>query len=297
MTTKTDITHQAIDALSVDAALAAMQNSHLAAVKIVATSIGEIAAAARTVASTLQNGGVLHYAAAGSSGLMALADACELPGTFGISQAQVKIHMAGGVPVDGVMPGDTEDNIDDAIQGANAISHMDTVIVASASGTTPYAVAFATAARKQHATVIGISNIAGSELLHIADVPVAIPTGPEVVSGSTRLGAGTAQKVALNMISTQAGVLLGHVHNGLMINLHPDNIKLRQRATGIVAQLANTSLADAKRALEITQFNTKAATLVARGLARDEALDLLKHADGNLRACLSKIGTRAQSTN
>ena len=280
-----------IDALPVEKALQTMLSAQCAAATAVTPAIKDIEHAARAVAEALEQGATLHYAAAGSSGLMALADACELPGTFQVPQAQIKVHMAGGVPADGVMPGDTEDSTDDAARAAGLVASGDVAIVISASGTTPYALSFASAAKAKGATVIAIANTANSALLAAGDIAVLLETGPEILEGSTRLGAGTAQKIALNLISTQVGVLLGHVHLGMMVNLNPDNIKLRQRARRIVARIARVADADAEAALQATGFNTKAATLVARGLDVAEATDLLARHKGQLRACHEAMDT------
>ena len=276
-----------IDELGRESALSAMLASHGAALDAVASAQGKIDEAAGQIALALSTGRTLHYVAAGSSALMALADACELPGTFGITQSQIRIWMAGGVPVDGVMPGDVEDEVDGAAKAAQAMASDDVCVAVSASGTTPYTLSFARAAKARGNTVIAVANVTGSPLLDLADVAIALPTGPEVVEGSTRLGAGTAQKVALNMLSTQAGILLGHVHSGFMVNLVADNIKLRKRASRIVAQVAGVTENAADTALRASSFDTKLAVLVASGVDMDVARQRLEKADGHLRKCLS----------
>lgn len=275
-----------IDALRRGDALAAMLASHLAAVEAVSQAQDAIDAAAGHLAAALAAGRTVHYAAAGSSGLMALADACELPGTFGVAARQVRIHMAGGVPVDGIMPGGTEDDARAAAGAAEAMAPGDIAVVLSASGSTPFALAFAEAARARGNLVVAIANVARAPLLETADIAIAIPTGPEVIDGSTRLGAGTAQKVALNMMSTQAGILMGHVHDGHMVNLVADNAKLRGRAARIVAQIAAVTGDDADRALAQAGHDTKLAVLIASGIDPDGARARLEAAGGRLRDCL-----------
>ncbi|MFZ7092586.1 N-acetylmuramic acid 6-phosphate etherase [Primorskyibacter sp. 2E233] len=286
-----------IDALTRGDALSEMLASHLAAVSAVSDAQGSIDAAASHVASAVAAGATLFYAAAGSSGLMALADASELPGTFGVPAQQIRICMAGGVPVDGVMPGDTEDGTDEAAKAAQSMQPQDLAIVVSASGTTPFAIAFAKAAKAQGARVVAIANVADSPLLGLADVAIALVTAAEVVDGSTRLGAGTAQKVALNMMSTQAGILLGHVHGGQMVNLVPDNIKLRHRARRIVAGIAAVHEAKAERALERAGNDTKLAVLIATGLDIETARGRLAQAGGRLRDCLPQTTTKTNLSN
>lgn len=271
-----------IDAMPSREALEAMLQNQLAAVRAVGSAIPGIDAAAHAMAEAVGAGARIAYAAAGSSGLMSLADACELSGTFGLPQEQIMLAMAGGVPHDGHMPGDTEDDTGQATRAAAALSQGDLAIVVSASGTTPFALAFAQAARAASVRVVGIANVPGSTLLQLSDIAIALPTPPEVVSGSTRLGAGTSQKIALNMISTQAGVLLGHVYDGLMVNLRPDNIKLRERAVQIVMRIAGAARPDAEAALGATDFDTKRAVLIAAGASAAYARDLLRAHHGHL---------------
>ena len=285
-----------VDAMSGPEAISAMLASHIAALTAASGAAWQIAQAAELLAKALRSGSTVHYAAAGSSGLMAMADACELPGTFRVPENQIRICMAGGIPVDARMPGDTEDGQGEAVAAAAEVASGDIAIVVSASGTTPYALAFAEAASARCAKVVGLANVAGSALLDLADVPIAVATAPEVVGGSTRLGAGTAQKAVMNMISTQAGVLLGHVHDGMMVNLNPDNIKLRRRACDIVSRIADVTAPDAERALEATGYDVKLASLVAAGLEVETAQSLLNQNDGHLRPCLQKIA-EGQHTN
>ena len=280
-----------IDALPAPEALGRMLASHLSALQAIGPALPALEAAARAVAATLAGGGTLLYAAAGSSGLMALSDACELPGTFGVPPERIRIRMAGGIPTDARMPGATEDAMDDGASAAQGLGPGDTAIVISASGTTPFALAAARAARAAGLRIIGIANVAQAPLLDLADIAVAIPTAPEVVDGSTRLGAGTAQKVALNMISTLAGCLMGQVHDGMMVNLVADNIKLVARAEAIVARIAGVAPAAARAALEAADLDLKRAVLIAAGATPDQAAALLDSHGPYLRACLKALHT------
>jgi N-acetylmuramic acid 6-phosphate etherase len=284
-----------VDALPRRDALVAMLAAHVAAAQAVADGLDGIAAAAERVAQAVTAGGTLVYCAAGSSGLMALADAAELPGTFGVPQRQIRIAMAGGVPVDGAMPGDTEDDTGAARDIADACGPHDLALVLSASGTTPFAVAIAEAMRAAGIPVIALSTTPGSRLLDLADIAIAIPTAPEVVAGSTRLGSGTAQKIALNMISTQAGILLGHVHDGMMVNLHADNTKLRARAAAIVARIAQVPDDAAQSALAAAGQNTKLAVLIAAGAGQETATRLLADHDDRLRPALADLARANQN--
>ena len=166
----------------------------------------------------------------------------------------------------------------------------DCLIAVAASGRTPYALGAAEAAGAAGAAVIAVANNAGAPLLALADIPILLETPPEPLAGSTRLGAGTAQKIALNAISTMAGVLLGHVHDGMMVNLRADNAKLRDRAARIVGSIANVGEAQASAALEACGGLVKPAVLVASGAAgRDDAERRLGLAGQNLRAALGTL--------
>lgn len=278
-----------IDAMPPLNAVSALLGGQVAAVQSVTAALPQLIDAARLMAATVRAGGRLIYVAAGSSGLMALADGSELPGTFGVSQDQIRIFMAGGVPVDGKMPGDTEDDTTEADRIIDALSANDLVLVLSASGTTPYPCEIARRARIKGIRVVAIANNPDTPLLRDADVAVYLPTPPEVLAGSTRLGAGTAQKVALNIASTFAGVLLGHVHDGMMVNLLADNTKLRGRARGMVARIANVTSEVAETALVAAAGHTKLAVLLAKGCSIAKAKQLLTDNDGNLGRCLETL--------
>ena len=259
-----------------------------------ATSLREaldgIAGGSAAMAKSIREGGALHYVAAGSSGLMAAADAQELGGTFSIPTHQIFIHMAGGLPTGPEMPGDTEDEIGDLEQSLSGLSSKDTVIAVSASGTTPYTMAAVELAKAKGAAIIAIANNPNVPLFEKADYEICLATPPEVLSGSTRMGAGTAQKIALNMLSTLMAVDLGHVHDGMMVNVRADNAKLQARAAGIVSQIAGVDQAHANSALKQAEGDVKPAILIAaKGIPSDAARDVLGETNGNLRAALARL--------
>ena len=278
-----------IDAVSAAHAMSAFLDGQQAAIAAVRLAAGDIDKGAEVMASAVRSGRALVYAAAGSSGLMALADACELSGTFGISPESVQIYMAGGVPADGYMPGDTEDDVDAAQAVGRGVKQGDVLIVLSASGTTPYALAVAECAKANGGTVIALANNPKTPLLDIADVPICLETPPEVIAGSTRLGAGTAQKAALNLMSSMMGVKLGHVYQGMMVNVVADNAKLIARATGIVSRVADVSMPEAEAALQKSKGNPKLAILVAKGVTVEAAGDILDAHGGHLGPCLQSL--------
>ena len=251
----------------------------------------EIARGASAMAQVIANGGKLYFVAAGSSGLMAAADAQELGGTFSIPAEQLRIVMAGGLPTGVEMPGDTEDQTECLATALADLSQRDCVIAVSASGTTPFTVRAVEMAKGAGATVIAIANNPGSALLEKADVPIALATPPELLSGSTRLGAGTAQKIALNTLSTAMAVELGHVHDGMMVNVRADNAKLRARAAGIVARIAQVKETQARDVLGAANGDVKlAAVMASKSLTAEEARRSLAASQGRLRAALR--GTR-----
>ncbi len=270
-------------------AVRALAEGQIAAATAVRDALDNIARGAEAMAATIRADGVLHFVAAGSSGLMAAADAQELGGTFSIPPARLRIHMAGGLPTGVQMPGGAEDATDGLEKAMGEVTARDTVIAVSASGSTPYTVAAVKVARVRNATVIGIANNAGSPLLQDADIPILLATPPELISGSTRMGAGTAQKIALNMLSSLMAVELGHVHAGMMVNLHADNDKLRARATGIVARIADVDAITAQQALDAANGEVKPAILIAaQGLALTQALTRLQACKGILTAALAQ---------
>ncbi|MEI2301146.1 N-acetylmuramic acid 6-phosphate etherase [Ensifer sp. MJa1] len=263
-----------------------------AAARAVDGAIESISAAASIAAESLSSGGRLAYAGAGSSGLMAMADALELPGTYGIAQDQIAILLAGGAASLSDLAGGYEDDIDLAREDVRkaGIGAGDCLVSVSASGSTPYALAAADEARKRGAKVIAVANNPGAALFRDADVSILLQTPPEVISGSTRMGAGTAQKIAFNMFSTLVGIHLGHVLDGHMVNLRADNIKLQGRAIRIVTDITGISAAEAGRLITTASGSVKVAILLASG-AKDVATAeaALKDAKQNLRRAIDIV--------
>nr|WP_316656014.1 N-acetylmuramic acid 6-phosphate etherase [uncultured Gellertiella sp.] len=286
----------AFDTLAPADMLSLLWRGQLDAIEAVEAALPALALAAERVASTLSGGGRLIYAGAGSSGLMAMADALELPGTYGIDPRKILILMAGGLPGSSgappELPGGPED---DAGQGEAEVllarvGAGDCVLAVSASGSTPYVLGVARAARAAGAGIIGFANNAGAPLFAEANVAVLLPTPPEVVAGSTRMGAGTAQKIAFNIVSTLAGVMLGHVHDGHMVNLVADNAKLRARATRMVSEISGIGRKEAEDVLVRASGSVKIAVLLASGAAsKAEASALLSASRQHLRSALQSL--------
>lgn len=232
----------------------------------------QIAAGAELLAERWGHGGRVVFVGAGTSGRIAVAEAAELPGTFGLDRARVLARVAGGP--------DSRDLDEDDLEHAErdiaqlSFTTTDALVAVAASGSTPYTLAVATAAAASGAAVIAVVNVGGSPLASLADVAIEVEVGPEVLRGSTRLTAGTAQKVSLNALTTAAMVRLGRVHGDLMIDVEPANAKLQTRAAGIVADIAGCDQNTATAALSACAGSARAAVLhLVLGLAPSVALE------------------------
>ena len=296
--TQTEMTHASaagFDIRPADEALTILAAAQAEAAGAVRDAVPSIAAGARLAADCLDAGGRLIYVAAGSSGLMALADALELPGTYGIAPDRIKVLLAGGMAMLSVMTGGPEDDAEAARAelAAIGVGPHDCVIALTASGYTPYPMAAVEAARAAGASTVGISNNRGAALFDSVDVAICLPTPPEVIAGSTRMGAGTAQKIALNMLSTMMAVHLGHVHDGYMVNVIADNLKLQGRAKRIVMAITGASETAASAVLEQAGGAVKPAILLAAGAQGLEAAEaLLRDHGSKLRPALEALATR-----
>lgn len=280
---------EGLDALSGIEVLGRLLTAQEVALTALRPALPALDAGAALMARTVERGGALVYAGAGSSALMAMSDALELSGTFGLSPERIRILMAGGLPTGTHMPGATEDDVAEAEAAAAAIRAGDTVIAVTASGSTPYALAVAQVARTRGASVIAIANNPGAPILGQADLAICLATPPEMIAGSTRMGAGTAQKAALNLMSTLMGIRIGAVHDGMMVAVVAENAKLRARARAIVAAIAGVDAGAAAAALARAGDAVKPAVLIARGMTEKAARDMLAQTGDNLRAALARI--------
>jgi N-acetylmuramic acid 6-phosphate etherase len=246
-------------------------------VEAVSAHLGAIAAAVDAITVRLRAGGRLHYFGAGTSGRLGALDAAECPPTFGVDPQIVQAHDAG----DGRRRGCEE-----------ARAHVeadDAVVAISASGRTEYALGAVDEARRIGAIVVGLSCAPGTPLGAASDLAIEIETGPEVIAGSTRLKAGTVQKVVLNMISTGVFTRLGRTYRGRMVGVAPANIKLRGRAVALVADLTDAARPEAERALEESGGSASVAVLMLRSrLTADEARARLDAVGGDLAAALGE---------
>jgi N-acetylmuramic acid 6-phosphate etherase len=270
--------------------LGALVDSQERAIAAVRTAIPQIAKAATVLAQRLANGGKLFYAGAGTSIRIGIQDGSELPATFGMAEDKIAYLIAGGRAAMFETLADAEDDIEAGAKAAEACKASDVVVVIAASGSTPYTVAVAKHARQKGAYTIAVVNNPGSLLAAGADIEILLKSGPEVIAGSTRLGAGTAQKAALNLLSTLAHIKLGAVHDGLMVNVRAENEKLRKRASTIVMRIAGVSEQKAAAALDAAKGAIKPAVLLCAGAkSLLEAQHLLADTHGNLRLALKKL--------
>jgi N-acetylmuramic acid 6-phosphate etherase len=281
-----------LDAWPIASAIEAMWDGQMSAVAAVRAALAEVTAATVSAADRLKRGGRLVYVGAGTSGRVAVQDGAELLPTFDWPQDRIVFALAGG---DGALITSVEGAEDDEADGARqmdqaAVGAADVVIGVAASGTTPFTIAAISHAATLGALTIGIANNPGTPLLKVARYGIPILTGSELIAGSTRMKAGTAQKIVLNLISTGIMLRLGRVYRGMMVNMHVANAKLRRRAEDMVMRIAGCDEKTAATALQDTDGDIKLATLVVLGYRRDEATELLARHDGNLRQALADEG-------
>jgi N-acetylmuramic acid 6-phosphate etherase len=280
-----------LDAWSLTSAMEAMWEGQLAAVAAVGRALPAITAATNAASQALGDRGRLIYVGAGTSGRVAVQDGAELTPTFAWPQERLRFIIAGGESAFAASAEGAEDDVADAIKQANAarLSPCDVVIAVSASGTTPFAVAALQQAGTCRAITIGVANNPGTALLTSATYPVLVETGRELIAGSTRMKAGTAQKVVLNLISTGIMLRHGRVYRGMMVNMQMTNAKLKRRAEAMVARIAGCSEAQAACALGQTDGDIKMAALVVLGYDRAGAESLLASHKGNLRRVFADL--------
>ena len=271
-------------------AVEAMLEGQLAAIAALKGQTDSIATAADAAATRLRKGGRIVYVGAGTSGRLAVQDGIELVPTYNWPPERLVFLLAGGTEA---MTRSVEGAEDDASKAraevlAASVGPDDVLISVAASGRTPYAVAALEAARENGALTIAIANNPSTPLLSAADHAIVADTGSEIVAGSTRMKAGTAQKAALNILSTAIMLRCGLVHRGLMVNMRASNEKLRHRALCMVATLAETDEDRAADALARADNDLRRAVLIARGFSPQDAADRLARAGGDLGEALAE---------
>jgi N-acetylmuramic acid 6-phosphate etherase len=252
-----------------------------------------VARAVDLIAERLAAGGSLFYVGTGTSGRLGVLDASECPPTFGVSPDTVRGIIAGGYDALHKAVEAAEDDPEQAARDLKSfgVSSRDAVVGISASGNTPYTRGALEHAKKVGAAAIAVTCNPASKMAAAADVSIAPEVGPEVIAGSSRMKAGTAQKMVLNMLSTATMIRLGLVYGNLMSNLQPNNAKLRRRACAILSEEASISAERAAEVFEEAEQDLRVALLMARSqLPPDEAKRLLKKHRGSVRRALDSIG-------
>jgi N-acetylmuramic acid 6-phosphate etherase len=279
-----------IDKWTSQKAIDEMANGQISAIRAVQSASAKLAEAVDAAKQRLAaTNGRLVYVGAGTSGRVAVQDGVELNPTFGWPWDRLVFAMAGGTVA---LMQAVENAEDDYEAGAKAmleaeVSKDDVVIGVAASGRTPYTLGALTAARANNALTIGISNNPETPLLECAEIGIFLDTGPEPLAGSTRLKAGTSQKIALNLFSTALMIALGGAYKGYMVGMIATNAKLRARATQIVKSLTNVTNETASNAVQTAHGNLKLAVLIALGIgSRKDAINAMETAGGSLRKAI-----------
>ena len=245
----------------------------------------EIASAVELITERLEKGGRLFYVGAGTSGRMGVLDASECPPTFGTLPEMVQGIMAGGemAMTDAVEGAEDDHCVGEDTMRNKKVVHRDVVVGIAASGTTPFVLAAVEYARRQGAATVGLACNSPSPLLENVDVSIGVPVGPEVLAGSTRLKAGTAQKMVLNMLSTATMVRLGKVYQNRMVDVQSTNKKLERRALEMVSELGEVSKEIAADLLQESGNHVKTAVVMAKlEINSDGAKKLLEAENGHL---------------
>jgi N-acetylmuramic acid 6-phosphate etherase len=282
-----------LDQLSTVQLLEIMSAADAQVAAAVAQEIPRIASAAHAIADALEHGGSLLYIGAGTSGRLGVLDAAECPPTFGVPPGLVRGIIAGGDPALSHSVEGVEDEAKTGIRDlvAAGFGPADVLVGIAASGRTPYVLGAIGKARELNAVTCGISCVRNSELSRAVRFPIEPVVGPEILTGSTRLRAGTATKLVLNMISTAVMVKLGHVYGNLMVNVQPTNQKLEDRARRIIQEVAGVTYEQAADLLDRAGRNVRVAIIMGKKpISREEAEALLSSVKGRLREALKSLG-------
>jgi len=280
-----------IDAWEPQDALDAMVEAQLAAVAAVRAARGAIGDAVAAMEARLGAQGRLIYAGAGTSGRLAVQDGAELMPTFNWPPERLLLFIAGGREALLQAVEGAEDEMAKAAElvERHDIGPHDTLIAVAASGTTPFTLACLREAKRRGALTIGIANNRGTPILEEASHAIFLDTGPEPIAGSTRMNAGTAQRITLNLLSSLLMIRLGRVYRGLMVDVQASNAKLARRREAIVRDLTGRSRPEVREALACAGGSVKLAVLLLDGCGLDEAREVLDRAGGRLGAAIAAL--------
>ncbi len=278
---------RALDTLATDEIVALLLDEDRRGLEQARTHHRAVARAAERFAAALESGGDVVFAGAGTSGRLGVIEAAECPPTFGTDPQRIRAVIAGGPDAVFRSREGSEDRDDHGRRDAGELGPRDLLIGLSASSVTPYVRAALDEARRRGAGTILVTCAAAAGLDDVADLVLALATGPEVLTGSTRLKAGSATKAVLNAITTAAMVRLGKVYDGLMVDLKPGSAKLRDRSLRIVETAAGVDREEAERIYRAAGGEVKTAIVMARrGIEVGEARERLAEAGGHLRRAL-----------
>jgi N-acetylmuramic acid 6-phosphate etherase len=274
--------------------LDAMIEGQFAAVAAAREARFELERATLAIAERIKNEGRLIYVGAGTSGRLAVQDGAELMPTFNWPQDRLLLLIAGGRDALLRSVEGAEDEVEHAVRivRRHEIGARDALIAVAASGTTPFTLSCLREAKARGALTVAIANNRNTPLLAEADYPVLLDTGAEPIAGSTRMNAGTAQRIALNMLSSLLMIRLGRVYDGLMVDVQAGNQKLVRRSEEMLLKISARSREEVRAALQTAKGNVKLAVLLLRGCELDKAQALLDLAHGKLRAALQLMETR-----
>ncbi|HKX00519.1 MAG TPA: N-acetylmuramic acid 6-phosphate etherase [Bryobacteraceae bacterium] len=291
LTEQTNPASEGIDALPTPEILRIINNEDRNVAEAVGRELTAIARAVDAIVDAFERGGRLFYIGAGTSGRLGVLDAAECPPTFNVPREMVQGIIAGG---DAALVRATEATEDDPSTGARDLrrskfSAKDVLVAIAASGRTPYVIGAVAEANQMAALTIGISCTPDSEVARAVKIPITLLVGPEIVAGSTRMKAGTATKLVLNMLTTASFIRLGYVFGNLMVNVQPKNEKLRDRARRIIVRAAGVSYDRAAELLVESGDSVRVAIVMARaGIDRAEAERRLAAARGRISEALQK---------
>ena len=271
--------------------LDAMIEGQFAAVGAVRAARGAIEEATRAMEARLVDGGRLIYAGAGTSGRLAVQDGAELMPTFSWPQERLLTLIAGGneALLHAVEGAEDEAELALGLIRQHQVGAQDVLIAAAASGTTPFTLACLRGAGDAGALTVGMANNPGTPLLTEADYPIFLDTGAEPIAGSTRMKAGTAQRIALNLLSSLLMIRLGRVYEGLMVDVQATNAKLAKRSENMLTHLTGRSAKEVRDALTHAEGSVKLAVLLLQGCRPEEGRALLGRCNGRLRLALSEL--------
>jgi N-acetylmuramic acid 6-phosphate etherase len=286
--------YSAIDLWDPAEILDAMIEGQFAAVAAVHAARPALERAALGIEERLRRGGRLVYAGAGTSGRLAVQDGAELMPTFSWPPDRLVLLMAGGEEALLHAVEGAEDDAEDAaaLVRRHEVNGKDALIAVAASGTTAFTLACLREAASRGALTIGVANNPNTPILDEADQPIWLDTGAEAIAGSTRMKAGTAQRVALTVLSSLVMIRLGHVYEGLMVDVQATNTKLVRRSETILAQLTGHNRDRVREALHQARGSVKLALLLLEGSEADDARSALKETGGDLRAAKAAIAAR-----